>query len=441
MIQFADCRETSETVRQDACCSLERIHKSSGKVSTRTLAWMTAVILVGTVAIWGWIGRAGVTLPPGVAASDYDRVSRKLQHSSRRSPERDEVLFNLGGEQATQQKWESAAALFASVAPRSRHGREARYLQAQALLQLDQMRKSERLFHEYLTDASPSGKQPWRSPLGNDDRIQALHYLSYLLAVELRFDERRELLKELVSRGDADLFDTLARHFQSLMEWNNTHGVERLERACLVSPDYWPMQAVLARYRMAQGRTEDAWQLLKRCHEKMPDNLEIAATCLTCLEERGDWSGYLQQATRLPPISDRDSVILLRHRGQIAQRRQQLSQALACYQQALVLNPADVSCRLGLAQTWSLLEQPDRRKQELAAVQALVRIQNRLGWAASKSPTADVLIEIAQLSMDAGLFQAAIDVCRISQRQFGETDRFERLLQDGISRSSDRELP
>jgi thioredoxin-like negative regulator of GroEL len=428
---------------QDLMKALDSTIKSSpapnGSLSARSkpgLGWLTVALAVGGIGACVWFMRADVRLPPGVSQRDYQRVSQNLQRSMRRSPDRDEVFFNLGGEFAEQQKWGTAESLFANVSIHSQHGREARYLQAQSVLQQDRLRESERLFREYLAD-SPVPRQPaWPSPPDNDDRIQALHFLSYLLSVELRFDERKQLLSELIRRNDADLFDTLACHFQSLMEWNNTHSVDRLERACKVSPTDWQLQAVLAQYRIAQGRPDDAWKLLLECREHLPHDLAIAAVCLTCLDERGDQRGYMELATQLPSISDHDPVSLLRHRGQFALRQERASDAVECFQRALAIDPADVPSRMGRAQAWLVLKQSDRRTQELSTIQNLARIQNRLGWAASKTPTPEVMLDIIRLSADAGLRTAAADVCKISIGLFKNPTRFEELLREVTGESS-----
>lgn len=394
----------------------------------RRLIFTAGGLILVAIAAWYWLMSEDIKLPPGVALNDYQRVAQSLQRTSRRTPGRDEVFFKLADEYATNQKWDLAAALFAKVPDDVRYGRQARYLQAQCVLQLDRLRESEQLFREYLADTSTSTHTLWPTPAPHEERVQALHYLSYLLSVELRFDERKVLLGDLVQRADADLFDTLACHFQPLMEWNNTHGVERLERACAVTPNDWQLQSVLAQYRIAQGRTAEAWKLLQQCREQRPDDLNIAAACLTCLEEQGDTEGYLQLGARLPPIGPRDPVNLLRHRGQLALRRDRASEATTCFQQALAIEPSCVSCRLGLAEAWLALKEPEQRKKELSAAENLARIQNRLGWAASKTPTPEVLLEIIRLSADAGLQTAAVDLCKISIRHFKESARFEALL-------------
>jgi thioredoxin-like negative regulator of GroEL len=407
-------------------------------------SWIGLALLLVVAGISGllWFSSAEIKLPDGVTIHDYQQVTQNLRRSGWRTPGRAEVYFSLGKEFAERQKWETAATLFASVpALQSRHGREARFLQAQSVLQLDRLRESEQLFREYLADTPTAGQSRWPFPAGNDDRLQALHYLSYLLSVELRFDERRKLLSELVRQRDADLFDTLACHFQSLMEWNNTHSVARLERACAIAPDDWQLQSVLAQYRVAQGQLDQAWQLLLKCREQMPNDLDIAAACLTCLEERSDLNGYMQLTAQIPPLSEGDPVNLLRHRGQSALRQQHPSEAVTCFQKGLQMDPANVRCRVGLAEAWGALKQPDRRRHELAAAQDLARIQNRLGWAASKTPTPEVLLEIAQLSADAGLQTAAADVCRIAVQLFEKPGRFEALLRKVTAESPIRKSP
>jgi len=406
-----------------------------------TLVLAPAVVLVCGIAVWYWNEPAGIVLPAGVTSSDYERVAHKLRRSSS-SVDRDAILFQLGVEQAARRKWDAAASLFALVSPLDPdRGREARYLQAQSVLQQDRLRDSERLFREYLAESPDAEKRLWPSQPNREERVQALHYLSYLLAVELRFEERKDLLGELVRRGEADLFDTLALHFQSLMEWNNTHGVQRLENACAIVPDDWRMEAVLAQYRIAQGRLDDAWTLLQTCHKQLPNDLKITAACMTCLEERSDDEGYERWGGELPPMRETDPVDLLRHRGQIAMRQQRFSEAATCFQRALAIDPAHVACRLGLAQAWLALEHPDRRKQDLATAQDLVRIQNRLGWATSKTPAPDVLLEIAQLSADAGLRTAAADVCRISILLVEDRTAFEKLLRHVTIENTGGESP
>ncbi|MBS0203530.1 MAG: tetratricopeptide repeat protein [Planctomycetes bacterium] len=374
--------------------------------------------------------RSRSPLPPGVTAAHYERVSQRLKRLTRQIPERDDILFRLGTDLAAEQKWETAAEVFGRVQPFSQNGRNARFLYAQSVLQLDRLKESERFFHEFLGKGPGAGQKPWNAAASDADRMQAIHYLSYLLAVELRFDERRELLRELVREGNADLFDTLALHFQSLMEWNNTHGVERLERACAVSPGDWQLQTALAQYRIAQGKLDEAWQMLRNCHEQSPLDLAITAACLTCLEERDDWIEYRRLIAGLPEMNDSEPVVLLRHRGQLAARGGQYPDAIACYRRALRRDPSDVATRLGLARVWQLSEQSELRGQELAAIQSLVRIQNRLGLAASNSPTPEVLLEIVRLSAEAGLLTAATDVCRIARRHFNGAAIFDELLRE-----------
>lgn len=396
----------------------------------RTISGVMAVV-VAAVTASVWFGRTSVTLPAGVTQQDYDRVAQRLQRTSSQSVDRDAVYFRLGIEQTSHQKWQTAATLFASIDPlRSHHGREARYLQAQSVLQQDRLRESERLFREYLADAPTVGKQPWPTQPSREDQIQAWHYLSYLLAVELRFEERQTLLAGLVKSGDADLFDTLACHFQSLMEWNNTHGVERLESACRVSPEDWQLQAVLGQYRIAQGRSEEARQLLTVCREKLPSDLTITAACLTCLHELGDDEAYLKMATGLPPMVDGEPLELLRHRGEVMLLQDRPADAEICFLQAITRDPANVACRLGYAKALLALNRIEQRTRELSAVQNLVRIQNRLGWATSKSPPPDVLLEIARLSRVAGLTEAATDLCRVAIRLVDDRAPFELVLRE-----------
>ena len=402
---------------------------------------IVTVVVVGGIFFWMVLRRPQVQLPAGVTQLEYENVAQKLRRISSRAVVHDEVIFRLGVEQTVHQNWETAAALFASVDPfRSHFGREARYLRAQSVLQQDRLRESEQLFREYLADAPITGKTPWPVEPNREERLMAMHYLSYLLAVELRFGDRQILLAELVKNGDADLFDTLAFHFQSLMEWNNTHGVERLENACRASPHDVKLRAVLAQYRIGQGRLEEAWGLLKVCNEELPSDLTVTAACLTCLQERGDDAVYLKMVMDLPPVSVNEPVELLRHRGQAALDQNQAGEAKLCFQTAIKRDPANVACRLGLAKALLALDEPERRKQELAAAQNLVRIQNRLGWATSKSPTVDILLEIAQLSADAGLQAAAMDLCRISMKLFDASKPFEDLLRDLSSTESKGEL-
>ena len=396
----------------------------------RTISGVVAIV-AAVVAGWVWFGRMSVPLPAGVTQQDYERVAQRLQRTSSQSVDRDAVFFRLGIEQTTHQKWQTAAALFASIDPlRSHHGREARYLQAQSVLQLDRLRESERLFREYLADAPIVGKQPWLTQPSREDRLQALHYLSYLLAVELRFEERQTLLAGLVKSGNADLFDTLACHFQSLMEWNNTHGVERLENACRVSPEDWQLQAILGQYRIAQGRSEVARELLTVCRDKLPSDLTIAADYLTCLHELGDDEAYLEMATGLPPMVDGEPLELLRHRGEVMLLQNRPADAEVYLLQAITRDPANVACRLGYAKALLALNRIERRTQELATIQNLVRIQNRLGWATSKSPPPEILLEICHLSRDAGLREAAADLCRVAMRLVDDRAPFEQLLRE-----------
>jgi len=395
--------------------------------TSRGVRWSAlAIVLLGS-AVWAivaWNHWSSVRLPNGVTSNDYARVARELKLAQRREPQEAEVFFRLGTDLLDERDWPTACACFAAIPEgHRRYGPGAVFMRAQALFQMDRLPESEELFRHFLDreDQSPS---VWVTA---DDRIVAKHFISLILALELRFEERRTFMWEMIEQHEADLFDTLAGCYPTLMEWYTKAGARHLEDATRADPRNVDLRAVLSLYRLGEGRVEEALLLVTACRKEAPDDRRVLAAWLACQYETADWDGLARSIAELPPPRDDDPWLLLRSRGQAHLRQGENLAAAECFQRVLARDPANAESHLGMARVCRQMDQPKEHERHLAAAQALARIQNRMGWAAARNVSPAPLAEIAELSWSIGLRKECRAVAEAGLRAFPEDQRLEKL--------------
>ena len=396
------------------------------KPPRRTKLCCVAVVLLGcgVLAVFARGHWFGLRLPPGISADDYQREARDFRQLQRREPGPADVCFRLGMRHTDSKNWETAAACFAAV-PRDdpRYGQPARFMRAQVLLQMDRLVESESLFWSFL-DGEARSPSVWVTA---EDRVHAKHFLSLILGLELRVEERRALLQSMVEKGEADLFDTLAACYLTLMEWNQPFSVRRIEAALRADPQDTRLRTILAQYRLGQGRTDEAQALVSGCREQAPGDLRVLADWLAVQYELADWDALGDGVAQLGPPKPEDPWLLLRLRGQWLLHEDRYQTAYDCFDCVLAKNPADAESHLGLARACLALNRPKEQEQHLAAARALGRIQHRLGWATAVEPSPVVLAEIAEFSWNIGLRQECRTIVDAGLRAFPQCSELQTL--------------
>ncbi len=350
------------------------------------------------------------SLPEGLSAEEYQSARVAFFSRYNRVPLRLDAL-SFAGEAALDRKdFATAAACFAEIpSEHAQYGHIARYQQGFALLKLNQSREAERQLRAFLRLEQDA---PQWSAQHHQDAMQRLRYI---LEVELRFRERCDLLREMHERGLADMFDTLAYCFPTLLRWNGPAAVHWCEGFWKTDPSDPKIAAAMARYRAGQGRLDEAKHILKSINEKSQADPHVQAAWLFVYSEEGHIAAMEQMVQCLPPAKDGEPWLLLRMRGHAHNRAGRFADAERCFRLVLKTDPANPESTLGLATAFAGQRRFDERKQMLKVAEVLGRIQNRLGWA-ERETARKPLAEIAQLSREIGLIRQGDLIAEIVKR-------------------------
>lgn len=399
----------------------------SGGKRSRQIMWGVAFVVLTaglTFTALTWVRSNSVQLPPGVTELAYSRAARESRIALGRQPEPVDVFHRMGMRSFDIQDWPLADACLARIPENHpRYGQSAAFARAQALLELGRLNASETLIRKFL---EREGKTP--SPaVTSEDRVRAKHFLSLILSIELRFEERDGQLWDLISRDEADLFDTLAACFPTLMQWSNSESARRIEDASQIDPENIDLQSTLALYRMAQGRIDEARSMAAECLRQQPEDPRVRATWLAVVFEMGDWETLSRAVAVFGPAKPSEPWLLLRVRGQAALHDGKFQEAAECFRYVLAHDPANAESHLGLARAYQALKQPAEQQRHLAAAEALARIQNRLGWANAQDPSPEALGQIASLCFDIGLSKQCRTIADAGIARFPKDQELQRI--------------
>jgi thioredoxin-like negative regulator of GroEL len=391
--------------------------------------WSAVAVLCLGTGVFAFVAGArwrSPQLPEGISPERYSRAVREFRRSQGRKPEMADVLYQLAMNEVDARDWKTADGCLAGIPQdHPRYGQPATFMRAQVLLQWNHLPDSEQLVHRFL-DIQARSPSPWIAP---EDCLEASHFLSLNLAWQLRFEERQRLLWSIVERQEGNLLDTLAACFPTLMEWYSVEGAQRIEEASAAFPHDVRLKAVLALYRLAQGRIDVARELVVCCRNAAPDDLRVLSAWLAVHHETVDWPALVTCVRQLPPPQEEDPWLLLRLRGQVHFHEGAYETAADCFRCVLARDPANAESHVGLARVCQALNRPEERSKHLAAAQALARIQNRLGWAAGQDAAAAPLIEIAELSRGIGLAKECRAVAEAGRRAFPDDGTLRKMAE------------
>lgn len=365
---------------------------------------------------------AGV--PAGVSADEFEQAAREFESAYHRSPDRNDTLCWLAEKSVRDEKLTQAVACFGEIPTEHEiYGRSARHQQGAVLIRLHRAAEAERQLRTFI-------ELEERSPQSSKEKLDdARHRLRFLLTVQLRNEERQAVLRDIVRSGGADASDLLEFCFPNLLVWMQIPAVQWVEKALRNGPDDVHLQIALGRFRIAQGRMDEARTILRECSRRNTDNLAAAAAELELMRQSGDWDSIVRRLSELPTESPTDPWLLLRIRGRAYNRQQQYDRALACFQWAAQADPANPETALGMAAAYAGKRQPARRKAMLARASTLGRIQNRLGWIRSRPEEITPYLEVARLCEQTDLLSPALLLVRQACRVDPKNEDARRLLE------------
>lgn len=337
------------------------------------------------------------SLPNIVTPHDRDLASEAFEARYGRKPDRLDTLSWLAEWYLSKDRLADAVECFAAI-PTSHpeYGRMARFQQGRTLLKLHRAAEAERQFRELipLEDASPQIEPRYL--------IDARQRLRHILEVELRFEERKELLSGVVARGEADYFETIAFCFPSHLRWNGPDATRWLEEFYAADSTDVKIKVALGRYRTGQGKLDEARSLLEAVVEKDPDDLWAMSALVACLHEADDPDELSRRMEALPPQSDDDPWLLLIHRGLYANQNGQPEQAIAAFEQLLKRDRTSTQGWAGLIPVVAHLKDESRRKHVLQMAAGIGRIQNNLGKIIRRPKDPETYLDVIDLCAEFG---------------------------------------
>lgn len=388
---------------------------------------VAVVFVAACVAGVVWQFESRVTLPSGISADDYALARAVVAKSQVRDPE-SAVWLQLG-EWAFQRKdFAAARASYRQIpSDRGEAGCRARALEGETSFRLGLATEAEANFREAISFAEAGKFQTLPEWSGSHS------WLRNVLEIELRFEERHELLTIRHQAGVPEVLDTVVWCFPSLLRWNGAEAVAGLEKFHAGNPQDFRVRVALARYRTGAGQLEEALAVVTSCLAERPDDLPANAAMLELHSATGEWDAMRTVIERLPSVARTDPWLLLLMRGHLLQHDEQWAKAEACFRILLEIDASQVEARTGLARALRGQGRTSEAQQIDAQAAVLARIQNRLGWILER-PGVEPLVETAEMCHEIQLARQCSWMARQALQIEPQNKRALELLQQTSSR-------
>lgn len=338
--------------------------------------------------------------PADVSQLDYDEADAEFRRNFNRAGDNFDVLVTLA-EIATKKKdFGKAIACYQRIpAEHVLYGPSARYEEAKLFAQTDQVQRAEDSFSKYLKLS-----ESW-TRLSDSRVVHSRRWLSLIFSVELRPEERRKVLKELVENQQADVHDAKQYFFESLLIWQSAFGSGRIRDFLKLDPKNRHLRNAEARYLTGQGHLEEARKRLDRLHFEDRGDLRTVAFLLECAFEMNDWSAFSTVFSEASEFREDEPWLLTQSRGQWALHRQEWPEAEKHFRYILEIDPPNATCLMGL--TRALSEQGKKAESETLMQRSLVIAKLRVSLAAVSTDNSKAARDIAKLSRQIGMEDAA----------------------------------
>ncbi|MBW3540942.1 MAG: tetratricopeptide repeat protein [Planctomycetes bacterium] len=365
-----------------------------------TIAIAAVAVALGGATTAAWLLMRGPSLPPGVSSELYATAEQKFRELYGRDPQPSDAL-SLAGELAVADgRLEAAVACFRAIpSDDAQYAAAARLQEGQLLVRLNRAFEAEQSLRDFLALAELDSSVPV-------EHVRAGYkWLTYLLSVELRLEERKVLLAEQHARGLVDVYDSMQYYFPHLLIWHTTTGREPLNDYLAHDLQNVVLRTALGRYHTLEGRLDEARALLDNLHRRQPRELAAAAALLECHFERSDWQAFRDVAKSLPDAAPDEPWLLTRMRGELALQEGRFEEAVRHFRAVLEDDPANPWSQMGLAEAYAGLERPGERQQALERSLGLAEIRVSLPRITESDPAA--YRELAVLCDKVGMTEAA----------------------------------
>lgn len=390
----------------------------------RAGGWLSlfVVVLVATV-IWCLVDTQRAAWPVEVTQADVIAAHRQYVELFGIAPDREDTLATVGERAVQDKNWEQALACFRAVPTEHlRFGVSARLQEAQLLVRLNRASEAERVFETYLS--LPKRKA------NSVAEAAAYKWLNFILSAELRFEERKQLLRKVHQLGLADVLDSKQLYFPNLLIWNAPLGRKRCQDFLQVDPSNRDLQVASCRYLTAEGKLDESRDKLRVLAAVHSGDQRVLAALLENAFERNDWIEMSAIEKQLPPTySPTDPWLLTRLRGELALHRQEWNTAVDHFAQVIREDPANSWSHVGLARAYGALKRMDEQAHEQRKSAALAKIRVHVVKVTDRDENAALaladLCDDADLSEAANVFRAHVAQMRSTSEKRSPSDLLE----------------
>lgn len=314
------------------------------------------------------------------------------------SPSDVEIIIAAGGIAVAAEDYEKASRYFDQVKTEvPRFGMTARLEQGVALLKLNFATPAEQNLRKFLEVARSTE---------NPDPTQVLDgfkWLTYLLSVQIRQEERKLLLEEQHAIDLADPLDSKQLYFPNLLILNSPAGRTRLAKLIENEPTNLSLLVASARYQTLAGEFDAAIESLEKLRRTRLEDLIIAAALAEAFVEsdRLEDAGILIDS--IPSYHSMEPWLLTRMRGELALHREKWNDALKYFGTVLEVDPANAPAQMGKAMAYEKLGDKDNQEEALRRSGVLAKIRVNLGSVQSDAEAAclDLATQCRAVDMEA----------------------------------------
>ncbi|MCA8997049.1 MAG: tetratricopeptide repeat protein [Planctomycetaceae bacterium] len=354
-------------------------------------------------------------LPEGLSRTEFDRAASHFREQYGSAPDRDDTLHWLAKRSLQEGNLDVALACLRGIGwDHPQYGLTAKLSEGELLIQLNRAVEAETCFRTFLERTES------RLPSDSPYLATAWSWLCYLYSIELRFEERKELLTQLHRTGRASINESKQLFFPSLLIWNSARGRERLNSFLSQTSDAAVLNIAKGRYLTGEGELAQAQSHLELWQERLNNDPSCTAALLECLYEQNDWTAFEEVLKDASVQRDEEPWLLLLMRGHDAIHKGEWNEAVQRYSAVLDRDPSNSPALMGLAQAYRELGQEDRSKSMLDRVATLAVIRPRLS--SIRESNLDAVEELAEkcdtlkLSEAARTFRAHAERVRREQR-------------------------
>ena len=345
--------------------------------------------LLCMVCVAWWFLFRGPEIPVGVSERNYKLAAIRFESVSKRTPDHFDILMVVGELAVQKDDLDTAIAAFSDVTDEHpEYGPSARFQEALVLVRQQHARQSERSFRRFLKLAKTNSK------VSQQDVTEARQWLSFLLSVQLRLDERKEILAAAHDARQINVADSKQYYFPRLLIWKSSSGRRRLMEFLEKDKSDFLLNVALGSYLIGEGKLQEGRTLLESLLAEVPNQPDCVVALLECCFEQDDWKTIASIVSGQQSYQAGERHVLTRSRGELALHERRWEDAVVEFTRALESDLSDPAVNMGLVKALNQLGKTD--EQQAAQHRSLLLSQIRVNMARNNERSPGPLLDLAE---------------------------------------------